>query len=146
MDEGVHSFLIRHLSFPTFHHHGTSLIHLFENVKGNRTSKECFIDFHDEYMTIICFSDNKLLTANTFAETNTFNISYFVMGIWNKLGFDQNIDKLYLSGNIESQNKVKSELKNMIKYIDSIELSPKTTLSIDMKKKVPTDFIATLCV
>ena len=145
LDEEVHSFLIRHLSYPTLHHHSTSLIHSFEKVERNRAPKECFLDFHDEYMTVVCFSDNRLLTANTFAETNTFNISYFVMGIWNKLGFDQNIDKLYLSGNIESQYKVEEELKSMIKNIENIELAPKTTLTEVQKQNVPTDLIATLC-
>lgn len=146
IDEEVHSFLLRHLSYPTLHHHSTCLIHAFENFERDCSEKECFIDFHDEYMTVVCFANNKLLTSNTFAETNTFNISYFVMGIWNKLGFDQNIDKLYLSGNIESQNKVEGELKSLIKNIENIELSPTTALTKELKQKVPTDLIATLCV
>ena len=97
-------------------------------------------------MTVVCFSDSKLLTANTFAETNNFNISYFIMGIWSKLGFDQNIDKLYLSGNIESKYKVEEELKSMIENIEYIELAPKTNLTEEQKQNVPTDLIATLCV
>ena len=146
IDEEVHSFLIRHLCNPTIHHHSTALIHSFQNIESNQTAKECFIDFHDEYMTVVCFSEKKLLSANTFAETNTLNISYFVMGIWNKLGFDQNLDKLYLSGKIELQNKVEGELNNLIENIEKIELMPVTTLSDEHKKKVPTDLIATLCV
>ena len=146
IDEQVYSFLKRHLCNPTFHHHSTSLIYLLQNNELNRTTKECFIDFHDEFMTVICFSENKLLTANTFAETNTSNISYFVMGIWNKLGFDQDIDKLYLSGKIELQQRVEEELKSMIKNIENFELEPVTTLSKEQKQKVPTDLIAILCV
>ncbi len=146
IDEEVYSFLKRHLCNPTLHHHSTSLIQSFRNKEPNRASKECFIDFHDEYMTVVCFSENKLLTANTFAETNTSNILYYIMGVWNKLGFNQDIDKLYLSGKIELQHMVKGELKSMIKNIENFELKPITTLSKEQMQKVPTDLIATLCV
>ena len=145
LNDEVHSFLTRHLFNPILHHHSTSLIYSFEKLKRNPADRECFIDFHDEYMTVVCFSGNKLLSANTFAETNAFNISYFVMGIWDKLGFDQNSDKLYISGNLESQHKVEGELKSLIKNIESIELNPVTKLTNDQMKKVPTDLIATLC-
>ena len=84
MNEELHSFLSRHLFNPTIHHHSTSLIQSFINLKfdllnditDNSNKKDCFLDFNNDYITVVCLSDNQLLTANTFAETNFNNISY----------------------------------------------------------------------
>ncbi len=146
IDEDVHSFLSRHLFNPTLHHFSTSLIDTFRIIGQNSTSKECFVDFHDEYMTVVCFSENKLLSANTFAETNTSNMSYFIMGLWDKLGFDQNRDRLYISGKIDILNKIEGELNKLIKNIERTKLVPDTALTTEQHEKVPTDLIAKLCV
>ena len=146
IDEEVHSFISRHLYNPTIHHHSTYLINAYNNLELDGASKECFVDFHDEFITVVCFSDNKLISANTFAETNTSNLTYFIMGIWDKLGFNQNNDRLYLSGKIESQQEIEIRLKSLIKNIENIELKPVTNITKEQKEKTPTDLIATLCV
>lgn len=154
MNEELHSFLSRHLFNPTIHHHSTSLIQSFINLKfdllnditDNSNKKDCFLDFNNDYITVVCLSDNQLLTANTFAETNFNNISYYVMGIWEKLGFDQNTDNLYISGKSDTKVCVVNELRNLIRNIEYIELKPGITLTDEQIANVPTDLIATLCV
>ena len=154
MNEELHSFLSRHLFNPTIHHHSTSLIQSFINLKfdllnditDNSNKKDCFLDFNNDYITVVCLSDNQLLTANTFAETNFNNISYYVMGIWEKLGFDQNTDNLYISGKSDTKVCVVNELRNVIRNIEYIELKPGITLTDVQIANVPTDLIATLCV
>jgi|SRR5690554_1099859 len=187
MNEELHSFLSRHLFNPTIHHHSTSLIQSFINLKedsnhfedslnqnesendhisensdqinrfdkiddykkdisGNANNKDCFLDFHNDYFTVVCLSGNQLLTANTFTETNFSNISYYIMGIWDKLGFDQNTDNLFISGKSDSKVYVENELSNLIRNIEHIRLEPRITLTDEQKVIVPTDLIATLCV
>lgn len=146
LDEDVYSFLVRHLCNPTFHHHSTSLIHSFQKFERNIVDKECFIDFHDDFITVVCLSGNRLISANTFAETNSFNITYYVMSIWEKLNFNHDEDKLYLSGKVDLRIKLGDELKNLIRNIENLELTTKMTLSLEDKNRVPTDLIAALCV
>ena len=145
MHEELHSFLTRHLFNPTIHHHSTSLIQNFIYF-DRKLRHHCFLDFHEDYFTIICFSENELLTVNTFAETNSNNICYLMMGIWEKLGFDQNSDKLYISGKSKSLSEVETELKDLIKNIEYTELDPTVHLTKEQKDAIPTDLIALLCV
>ena len=146
MDEEVHSFLSRSLWNPTFQHHSSILTYLFRSYGNNGSGKCCFVDFHDKYVTIICFSGNKLLSTNTFLAIDPHDATYFIASIWEKLNFDQSMDRLFLSGEIQSQNTTVDLLRKLIRKMELIELNPRVILTEEQKKILPTDILAALCV
>ncbi len=146
IDEEVHSFLSRNLWNPTFHHHSSRLTNLFKSYKGDEGGKCCFVDFHDKYVTIVCFEGNKTLSTNTFQATDPYDATYFIASVWEKLTFDQSKDKLFLSGDIDSQTATIDLLKKLIRRVGQVELSPKVILTEEQKRTLPTDILAALCV
>ncbi|MBK5194865.1 MAG: DUF3822 family protein [Proteiniphilum sp.] len=146
LDEEVHSFLSRNLWNPSFHHHTSSLLQLFESYKREEGCKSCFVDFHDKSATIICFSDQELLSANTFSVVNPHDTTYFIASVWEKLEFNQTTDRLYLSGNVDSQKAVTDILKKLIRHVEDVALNPAVLLTEEQKRTLPTDILAALCV
>lgn len=146
VDEEVHSFLSRNLWNPTFHHHSSILTRLFISHRGDETGKCCFADFHDKYVTIVCFSGNRLLSTNTFLATDPHDATYFIASVWEKLTFDQSTDRLFLSGDTDSQRATIDLLKKLIRRVEQVELSPKVVLTEEQKRTLPTDILAALCV
>lgn len=146
LDEELYSFLTRHLYGPLFHHHTSLLLELFEGLQSKSPKGHCFIDFHDNLITLISFSRNQLKSANSFEATNHHDTSYYIMSLWEKLEFDQNLDLLHLSGDWESQKESIQDLKQLIRNVRKVELQPKAALSSELKKEMPTDMIAALCV
>ncbi|NLY25771.1 MAG: DUF3822 family protein [Bacteroidales bacterium] len=146
LDEEVHSFLSRNLWNSSFHHHTTSLLQLFEGFSKEEGHKSSFIDFHDTSMTIICFSGEQLLSANTFPVMNAHDTTYFIASVWEKLAFDQRSDRLYLSGNVDSQKAVTDILKKLIRHVENVALKPAVQLTDEERRTLPTDIIAALCV
>jgi hypothetical protein len=145
VDEEVHSFLSRNLWNPTFHHHSSLLTHLFKSYRDGEKGKCCFTDFHDNYVTAVCFSGEKLLSANTFQATDPHDATYFIASVWEKLAFDQSSDRLFLSGEIESRKATVDLLRKLILRVEQVELNPKVMLTEEQKKTLPTDILAALC-
>lgn len=146
VNEEVHSFLSRNLSNPVFHHHSSLLTKLFNDYKEDEKENCCFVDFHDNYVTIICFSEDKLLSVNTFPATDPHDATYIIASVWEKLAFDQSTDRLFLCGDIDSQRATVDLLRKLIRRVEQVKLNPKTILSEAQKKMLPTDILAELCV
>ena len=146
LDEEIHAFLSRNLWNPSFHHHTSSLLHLFESYKREEECKSCFVDFHDKRATVICFSGHQLLSANTFPVLNPHDTTYFIASVWEKLAFDQTSDRLYLSGDVDPQKAVTDILKKLIRHVEYVALNPAVQLTEEQKRTLPTDIIAALCV
>lgn len=146
MDEEVHSFLSRNLWNPTFHHYTSSLLQLFETYSAKQGDKSCFVDFHDKSVTIICFSENSLLSANTFSGMNPYDTIYYIASVWEKLELDQTTNSLYLSGNIDAHKAVTDILKKLIRHVEIVALDPAVQLTEEQKISLPTDMLAALCV
>lgn len=147
VDEELHSFLSRNLWNPTFHHHSSLLTHLFKSHKDEEKGRCCcFTDFHDKYVTIVCFSGDKLLSTNTFQATDPHNATYFIASVWEKLAFDQSSDRLILSGDLDSQSATVDLLRKLIRRVEQVELNPKVILTEVQRRMLPTDILAALCV
>lgn len=144
MDEKLHSFLSRSLWNPSFQHFASRLLPFFKTYKAEINNKRCFIDFHNSFFSIIVFSEEKLLSANTFQITNQHDTLYFIASVWEKLSLNQTNDILYYSGNISPSTNTIDTLKKLIKYTEKVELSPKTDLSVQQKENIPTDILVTL--
>lgn len=145
-DRDVYSFLYRNLWNPHFRHHCSPLLSLFENYRDKDNKSCCFVNFHDSYETIICYSENGLLSANTFPAVNPHDSTYCIASVWERLGLNQTTDKLYLSGDADSQKTVTDILKKLIRHVGTIELNPVTVLTEEQRRTIPTDMIADLCV
>ncbi|MDR2816907.1 MAG: DUF3822 family protein [Proteiniphilum sp.] len=146
VDEEVYSFLSRNLWNPTFHHHSSRLTDLFKTYRGDENGKCCFADFHDKYVTTICFGENKLLSTNTFQAIDPYDATYFIASVWEKLAFDQSKDRLFFSGDVDTQSATIDLLKKLIRHTERIELNPGVMLTDEQKRTLPTDILAALCV
>lgn len=142
----LHSFLTRHLWNPTFHHHSFLLTEVFKSYKSNENEKRCFVDFHDKYITIICFEGERLLSINTFQATDAHDTIYFIASVWEKQSFDQSTDLLFLSGNIDTNKTTVDLLNKLIRRVEEVELNLRVMITQERKRTLPTDIIAELCV
>ncbi len=146
LDEEVHSFLSRNLWSPSFHHHTSSLLHLFEGYQRKEGCNSCFVDFHDRSVTIICFSEKGLLSVNTFSGMNPPDTTYYIASVWEKQEFDQTTDRLYLSGDIDANKTVIDILKKLVHHVEVVSFNPAVVLTEDQQRRLPTDMLAALCV
>lgn len=145
LDEEVHSFLSRNLWNPSFHHVASTLLPLYQGRAAERDQRCCFVDFHDEHISVACFNKGRLLSSNMFPATNERDTLYFIANVWEKSGFDQSSDALILSGNPGRRQAVMNELKELFHQVETLSLEPVTSLSEEQQRTLPTDILAMLC-
>lgn len=144
IEEDLHSFLCRNVWNPQFTHHASALISAFSTYKVLAESNRCFVDFHDNFISVFCFNESKLLSANTYATPTTGNALYFIASVWEQLPLDQSKDRLFISGNSPLLANTVETLKKLIKNIEFTDFQQKMAISPEQKKAIPTDLLVQL--
>lgn len=144
VEEELHSFLIRHMWNPQFVHRSELVISAFLNHNRTIEGHRCYVDFHDDKVSLVAFDGNDLLVATDFDNKNRYDAAYFIAGVWEKLHFDQTNDFLFVSGNAAQYEETHNVLKKLIRKTIVISMSPKTIISDSEKAIIPTDMLTQL--
>ncbi|MFV0418547.1 MAG: DUF3822 family protein [Dysgonomonas sp.] len=119
VEKDLYDFLSRNLWAPVFYHHSNLLINLFEEKGRIRSDiSKMYLNFHGNLMDVICFSGSKLLHSLTYENEAPANQIYFVLKLWERFGFDQMHDYIYISGHPDEQIMTKLQL-----YVRNVERS-----------------------
>ena len=145
MDNEVHAFLFRSLWNPVFLHQMTKLLPAFTTYSNGNAEKRCFVDFQDSMIAVCSFNGNRLLSANAFRYNDVGDALFYVVSFWEKLHLDQMADYLYLSGKEAKHKSTIDILKKLIKNIQPMDFSLKTTVSETDKPLISTDLKIALC-
>jgi|GEM_PF-2036965 len=144
-DGELYQFLSRNLNNPVFFHHSNLLmLYLEQRNKEIRDRAKMYIHFHNQYMDIFCYDkSSQILHAVTHEGENDKNLVYHTLNMWDKSGFDQNEDSLFiLSSSAEINLYVPSMLSEYIKNIKQIRISGESSpLHNNTNKELPLDMI-----
>lgn len=137
----MYSFLSRSLYNPHFYHHSHLLVSFFEEKSRNIGAvSKMFAYFHDDVLDIICFNESRLMHCLSYENESPANHAYYILKLWEKCGFDQQSDKLYLAGSPE-QTTINT-LQEYIKNTESISMPTEILLWSEDAQNAPIDLIA----
>lgn len=142
IEDSVYEFLSRSLWNPQFYHHSGLLIDMFEKkTKASETKLKMFLNFHDSFMDVLCFSGSKLLYCQTYENEAPTNQLYYILKIWEKTGFDQLKDYIYLIG--KSDDLIINRLQEYIKNVEQMNAIPSEVfLWNEDARKAPLDLLS----
>ena len=107
------------------------LLEHFHTRSRENNTKNLYVHFHASQMDVFAFDKGKLLLTNTFQCKQTPDKVYYMLYIWQQLGFSQEKDQLWLAGNIEAEEELMTELN---KFIRNVKTFPKKeNLSFDIQ-------------
>ena len=107
------------------------LLEHFHTRSRENDTKNLYVHFHASQMDVFAFDKGKLLLTNTFQCKQTPDKVYYMLYIWQQLGFSQEKDQLWLAGNIEVEEELMTELN---KFIRNVKTFPKKeNLSFDIQ-------------
>ena len=107
------------------------LLEYFHTRSRENDTKNLYVHFHTNKMDVFAFDKGKLLLINTFQCKQTPDKVYYMLYIWQQLGFSQEKDQLWLAGNIEAEEELMTELN---KFIRNVKTFPKKeNLSFDIQ-------------
>lgn len=117
MDKHAHQLLAEQMPNARFYACTSPLLEYFTTQSLEKSTKNLFIHFHSDQMEIFAFDKGKLLMTNTFCCKQTSDKTYYILYIWQQLGFSQTKDHLWLTGKTDSQEELITELNRFIRGI-----------------------------
>lgn len=145
-DEELHQFLARNLYQAEFHHHSNVVMQYLEKKnKELPPTAKMYLNFHDEFVDVLCYDNiQRILHVLTFRGENQRNMIYHILNLWDKCGFDQYNDCLYiLSGYGNPDLYVTSMLSEYVKNVRRIPVVNEFNgfRNLDFQTSLPLDML-----
>lgn len=144
LDSETYGFLMRSLYNPQFVHHSLLMQNYINEKKtlGVNASR-MYLNFHNEFLDVFCYDASfHLKAAVSFRKENELNLVYHILNIWDKCGFDQNNDILYVLENYASKEKITVvSLRDYIRKIETIAPPSEVEFLGEDSKNVPLDLL-----
>ena len=117
MEKHAHQALIEHFGQVRIFACISPLTELFTPMSQEGNCRKLFIHFLAEKMEAFAFDHGKLLLVNSFKCHAIADQVYYLLFIWQQLGFNQEKDQLYLCGEMDTEKKVVTELSKFLRQI-----------------------------
>ena len=82
-------------------------------------------------MEVFAIDKGKLLLINSFNCKHTSDHIYYLLYVWQQLGYSQEKDQLFLTGEVESKDALLAELKRFLRQVEFLPTQP--TLPFDIQ-------------
>jgi hypothetical protein len=69
--------------------------HSFSGVR-----KKLYVYFHDKQMELCSFDKNRFKFCNCFDADNAYDAVYYILYVWQQLGYNAQHDEIHLMGNV----------------------------------------------
>ena len=91
-------------------------------VKGRLDgARRMYVHVRREYIDVLCFEGGRLLLAIAFRWRAAEDCAYYVLCVWQMLGFDQMEDGLHLLGCVEEKEGLADRLKEFVRQATVME-------------------------
>lgn len=128
MDKSACSFLREQYPNVKFYSQSSPLIEFFAAKSRLGNSRKMYAHLQKETLEVYSFDRARLLLANSFGCNTAADRIYYLLHIWEKLGFEQERDELHLSGALSGKEPLLSELRKFIRQV--FVMNPATNLDL----------------
>ena len=123
MERHAHQALIEHFGQIRIFACISPLTELFTPMSQEGNCRKLFVHFLPEKMEVFAFDHGKLLLINSFTCSTIADQVYYLLFIWQQLGFNQEKDQLCLCGEMDIEKKILAELSKFLRQISILPTS-----------------------
>ena len=116
MDKHAHQLLGEHFPQARIFSTVSPLIEHFVSLSRKENNRSLYIHLQNARMEVFAFDRGKLLLANAYACKHMNDRIYYLLYVWQQLGFSQENDRMYLAGHEASFLELEEELNKFIRH------------------------------
>ena len=131
MDKHAHQLICEQFPNARIFACTSPLTEYFSQQSKTNNHRSLYALFHPSRMEVFALDKGKLLLINSFNSKQTSDHIYYLLYVWQQLGYSQEKDSLYLAGEVESKDVLLAELKRFLRQVDF--LPTQSTLSFDIQ-------------
>ena len=115
MDKHAHQLLGEQFPKARIFANVSPLMEHFIQKSREENYRSLYAHFQPNKMHIFAFDKGKLLLVNTFNCKQAPDQTYYLLYVWQQLGFSQEKDRLFLAGKAEAQEELLTELSKFLR-------------------------------
>jgi len=120
MDKHAHQLLGEHFPQARIFANVSPLVEHFVSLNQKEHNRSLYVHFQPNRMNIFAFDKGKLLLVNSFNCKQTADQIYYLLYVWQQLGFSQEKDQIHLTGKMETQEELLTELNKFLRHVHLI--------------------------
>jgi len=122
MDKHAHQLLGEKFPKARIFANVSPLIEHFMQKSKEESCRSLYVHFQPNKMHISAFDKGKLLLVNTFNCKQAPDQTYYLLYVWQQLGFSQEKDRLFLAGKAEAQEELLTELSKFLRQVSILPM------------------------
>lgn len=115
------------------------LIEAFAAQSRLGNTRKMFAHLRREYMDVCCYDNGQLLLANSYSCSLTPDRIYYLLYVWQALGFEQERDELHLCGVLDDRDALLSGLREFVRQVFVMnppqDIDLRSVLSFEIENK-----------
>lgn len=115
IDKHAHQLLTEHFPSARFFSSASPLTEYFAQKSRLGNSRKLYANIRKHTLEVFCYDRGKLLLANSFPCSQTADRVYFLLYVWQQLGYSQERDELHLTGQMSDKDHLLHELRQYIR-------------------------------
>ena len=130
MDKYAHQLLCEHFPQARIFACASPLTEYFAQKSREDQCKKLYVHFRKSTMEVFAFDRSKLLIINTFSSLQPSDQVYYLLYIWLQLGFSQEKDQLWLTGNLDRKEGLLAELNKFLRQVNILPVQEPLSFDI----------------
>lgn len=140
MDKYAHQLLAEHFPSARFFSSASPLTEYFARKSRLGNNRKLYAHIRKQLMEVFCYDRGKLLLINSFPCKQTSDRVYYLLYIWQQLGYNQEKDELQIAGKPEDKEELLVELRKYLRQVFVIDPSAELNRSdTDKTENMPFD-------
>jgi len=146
IERDVYEFLCRSFVSPSFLHHLTPVLALWNKQQRKPLNGQMFALLNRKTIDVACLNKGELLFLNSFEYSKHNDVLYLLACVWKQVGLDQLKDELSIFGNPDDCNSLMTDLRVYIQNVKAMDMPLEFYLLGEEANKASFDIISlSLC-
>lgn len=123
IERNVYQMLLDDFPRARFYASSSTLIEFFGEKSAGGMDKKMFVYIHEKEITLYSFEQGRMMFVNSYAVTTVADMQYYILNVWQQLGFDQIDDSLFIVGDNDNRQELRDKIVYFLKNVTLIDRS-----------------------
>lgn len=122
LEKNVYQLIRDDFPRARFYASASTLIEFFAEKSMFGNNKKMFVYLHESEMTLYCLNQGCLLFVNTYPVYSVDDIQYYILNVWQQLGYDQIDDSLLIISDNNTDQVLANKISYFINKVETVDL------------------------
>lgn len=121
IERTVYQLLLDDFPRARFYASSSTLIEFFGEKSAGGNNRKMYVYLHEREITLYAFEQGRMLFVNSYPIQAVSDMQFYILNVWQQLGFDQLGDALYIVGDNDNSKELSDKITYFLKEVSVIE-------------------------